>query len=761
MRIIPRKSLRRRTKALVLVVALAGLTPFMVKTAHAATSMDPIGGGVFQLDGDASTATPASTTGDDWDLICKANPTKCTFASGYTQPSGTFSGTISSFQNDGALNSTIFTGGGSKDPQDISNWQWNDNSGGLPGKDNLLDGFAAEYSNTPASSACPNQTGTGTPPIYTGTCSPLYFGSDRWDNSGDAQQGFWFLQNRVGLSSTTATSGTFVMPGPNNTTVPAQHKVGDLLVVSDFSIGGTTSTINVYEWVGTGGDTNGTLQFLGGSNTANCSTAASGSPFCGIVNSGTGLVTSPWNFLDKAGNTNFAQGEFYEGGINLTAFPSIGSECFASFTDETRSSTSTTATLKDFILGNFGNCGSTTVTTPEDGSGNAISTIQIGTNGTVSVKDHAVVTPSGPSSAVPTGTVKFWLCGPQSTDALAQCTTGGTAITPDGTLTTSGSTGVTDSATATVTQVGHYCWRAVYQGDSNYPSSSDSSLTECFTVTPRQPTLTTQATVSTASGFVNVSGPVISGSTIGDTATLSNTANQPGSPIINPTTAGASAGGSITWNLYGPATLANSCGALVFGPVSRTVSGDNTYPTATQTTVSTTVTTPGTYTWVASYAADTSGNTLGVSATACPETGTSKPETVVVQKIQTSIATNPFVYPQDTATLYSGPNNTNNGTLTGSVSFSLYDNSIDCAAAGSTGLEYGPEAQSLTAVTSPATKHTNNSSFAIDSTNLGTYYWLVQYSSSDVTHSGVQSVCVENTDVSDIHNDAGPGTAYP
>ncbi len=34
------------------------------------------------------------------------------------------------------------------------------------------------------------------------TCDVLYFGSDRFDNSGDAQQGFWFFQNKITLGTT-------------------------------------------------------------------------------------------------------------------------------------------------------------------------------------------------------------------------------------------------------------------------------------------------------------------------------------------------------------------------------------------------------------------------------------------------------------------------------------------------------------------------------------------------------------------------------
>ena len=50
-------------------------------------------------------------------------------------------------------------------------------------------------------------------------------------------------------------------------------------------------------------------------------------------------------------NQNFvATFEFFEGGVNLSEL-GLGNECFSSVASETRSSTSTTAVLKDFVLG--------------------------------------------------------------------------------------------------------------------------------------------------------------------------------------------------------------------------------------------------------------------------------------------------------------------------------------------------------------------------------------------------------------------------
>src|SRR5207249_6156144 len=201
-----------------------------------------------------------------------------------------------------------FTGGGSKDPIDIDQWAWKDGAGGLPDKDNLMHAFAARYTRPP-SATCPAGTAS--------TCELLFFGSDRLDNSGDAQQGFWFFQNPIGLGSNKVGGGT------GFTGVP---KLGDLLIVSDFSNGGGTSTITVYTWdpgctaankpFGYCADANLHLQAT--STAANCATAAPNDAFCGLVNPST--ITMPWSFTDKSGTINNGAliGEFYEAGSNLS-----------------------------------------------------------------------------------------------------------------------------------------------------------------------------------------------------------------------------------------------------------------------------------------------------------------------------------------------------------------------------------------------------------------------------------------------------------
>jgi hypothetical protein len=658
---------------------------------------------VFELDGNAisGNGTPPA---DDWDRVCHSVlGTDCST----TTNAGT---TTVEFASQGATTGTTFTGGGSKDPIDVSSWLWNQGTGGLPGKDILLNGFAAEYT-TPAGLNCPGSTASV-------PCKQIFFGMDRFDNSGDAQNGFWFFQNAIGLGSTKSGGGQ---------TFTGVHRNGDLLVVSDFSIGGGTSTINVFTWdsacTAAGkpfsycSDSN--LHFQGGSTSANCATAAPTAAFCGTVNPTAG-TTSPWSFTDKSGNTTFAQGEFYEGGIDLSNF-GLANECFASTLAESRSSTSTSATLKSFVLGGFGACGSKTKTTPLDSAGNDISngSVSIGT-GSVQVKDRAVITVTGTSNYG--GSLTFHLCGPADLVSQPTCIAGGTLITVGGLNSgaVSGPSPTTiTSDLATVTSVGNYCWRAEYSGDSSVgvPASSDSSSTECFSVSPVSPNLVTQATI--AGGGVN--GTDLP-ATITDTATLSGTANEPGTPVINPTTPGSAAKGTITFTAYGP----NSCTSVAFGPTSVGVTGDGNY------SVNFSPTAPGSYTFVASYSGD-SPNTNGFTAIACA----SQPAAETVTATDTSSASSVQTWtPQDSATVMSGSTKADlNGTLT----LQLYDGSAVCGTDSKGSVVYTKSQPVTNAATATITSSNTATVSATDSVS-----WLVTFASSDPSVTGT-SHCESTT----------------
>src|SRR5260370_1161659 len=144
--------------------------------------------------------------------------------------------------------------------------------------------------------------------------------------------------------------GNVTTAGPrtsgSTTTPTGTHADGDILLVSDFTTGGSVSTIKVFRW--TGDDSTGKLVALNNGNPITGSTFA-------IVNSGP--ISVPWSYTNKSGQTQPAAGEFLEEGVDLTALGLQG--CFSTFLAETRSSQSPTATLSDFVTGSFPLCGLT------------------------------------------------------------------------------------------------------------------------------------------------------------------------------------------------------------------------------------------------------------------------------------------------------------------------------------------------------------------------------------------------------------------
>lgn len=692
------------------------------------------GTGAFELEGDA--VNDPALAGDDWDNVCHEVTVTNDPVTNANDPDGeipdecvaagpTSGATATSWASDGALNASIFTGGGSKDFIDVDKWAWKDDAGGLPDKSNLLHSFAARYSLDADPDTCPSPGPE---------CEVLYFGSDRFDNSGDAQQGFWFFQNEIGLGTNSVGGGTGFT---------GVHEDDDLLVISNFSNGGTVSTITVYKWDSTCTKTGGTcaeanLRQLATSTNAKCDDALVDTDgFCGIVNPDDGTV-APWtSFTDKSGNSTYLNGEFFEGGINLSQL-GLADQCFSSVLSETRTSTSTSAVLKDFVLGGFGSCETTLVTYPKTGAAPPNDTIPTGGlpigNGSVTAKDTAVLTVDGVTTWE--GDLDFYLCGPIATGT---CTAGGTQI---GTtiLITNATPQPIPSAAAIITSAGRYCWRGVFtSGTNGVPNAEDSSTGECFTVIPVDPTLTTQAGA----------GPVALGQAVTDTATLGGTATKPGTPVINPTTAGLPAGGTITFKLYGPA--ATGCGPLVYTSTPITVSGDGAYGGA-NTVASFIPTQPGRYSWVAFYSGDSPNTNAKSHNTACTESL----EDVVVNPAPTGITTRQSVFPQDKAKITA----TAGGDLAGSVTFKLYEAATtgnadaNCIANGNTvgagGLLY-VETPPAFSGPSPQSVGTNNTTVRVADNK--TLFWRVTYTSTNTNQTGSSSVCVESTALTYSGND--------
>lgn len=275
---------------------------------HAVVAQDPTS--VFQLDGNSANDNLNCVYGncDYWNLINLAGS------------SGTGRGhsALNTFIL-GTSNTNNFTGGGSKDPNDLSQWAYT--STNTPNKDTLNAGYAAAYDQ----------------PDF-----DIIFGADRLSPSGDANIGIWFFQQSVGLSN-----GSFI----NTATGAAAHHInGDVFIVSAFVNGGGTSAITAYEWDSSCASAvkNPGPGQCGASNLRVLNTSGIG---FAITNSGT--INASWASYSSG---TLASPLFFEGGLDITSALGANVPCFASFLEETRSSQSPTAVLKDFLLGSFPVC---------------------------------------------------------------------------------------------------------------------------------------------------------------------------------------------------------------------------------------------------------------------------------------------------------------------------------------------------------------------------------------------------------------------
>jgi len=484
--------------------------------------------GLFELDGDtiANNAPAPLGPADDWDSHPGATGNRFIFK---TDP-------LSQQTDD------IFNGGSTKDDLNTSGWHWT--TGSVPDKDNIENAFAASY-------------------VKNGHTF-VYFGLDRYANNGDAFTGFWFFKSGVGPVA----GGDFSGP----------HSVGDLLVLSNFTNGGSTATIELYEWVGSGGDTNGTLDKLATGNV--CTGSPAVDKACAVTNSGP--INPSWPFDDKFTNgTNnpIPEDSFFEGGIDLDALFAPGkAPCFGSFLAETRASQAVDAVLKDFTGGAFNTCVPPTIETTS-------STATADFGATV----HDTATLSG-NDGDASGSVKFFICGPDA--SKPDCSTGGTQVggavavntvpDPDTATSANFTVGVTAAAS------GWYCWRAEYTPDANsqYLAGKHTDTdTECFFVAPATIEITKTA---------NPVGPVSAGADIGFDITVHNNGTQttlgisvsdplpvgivwtadpasngasclidtaPNPDVLNCTKASLAAGASFTVHIHGT-TDAADCGTV-------------------------------------------------------------------------------------------------------------------------------------------------------------------------------------------------------
>jgi uncharacterized repeat protein (TIGR01451 family) len=360
----------------------------------------------FELDGNAA---DSATAGDDWQSVV----------------GGTSGAFASAFINDvTGAGDNIFTGGGSKDVEDITSWA--QTTGTVQDKNDIDHAFAAAYNAADGDLL-------------------VYFGLDRYAQNGAAQVGFWFLRS----------AGNPFGHG---------HQVGDVLVQIDFENGGTNPIARVYEWNGSG------ITLVSSGTT--CAGIGTGDR-CAISN--TTNQNTVWSFNPKSGaNDVYQPGHFVEGGINLTDLK-LDDGCFATFFAETRSSPSEDSTLSDYGFGSFPLCVAPNIATQvKNDQGKDAAKINKGE----SVTDHVVV--SG-SKGVAKGTVDFYVCGP--TQSATACSTGGTQVGNDIALVN----GEADSTAFTPSAIGWYCFRAEYTpsaGSKYLADSHTNATTECVRVIP-------------------------------------------------------------------------------------------------------------------------------------------------------------------------------------------------------------------------------------------------------------------------------------
>ena len=677
----------------------------------------------FQLDGNTAVDSPAPFIGGvnhqtaDWEtffdnsgtggIMKKIPGALSTTGTGFTADAfavdfKTAVGRKGGVVFDTSDNSTYATG--SKDTLDINpGWQCSA-ANNLLSKNDIMNAYTAAYTDP--------KTGH----------QILYFALERNNNNGDANVGFWFLQ---GSASCDTQNGTVTGSWQGH------HTDGDILIVSAFTNGGGVSGITAYKWstalgtvdphpVGNGGDCQG----ASGLDAICATTNGSASPGLNAA------ITTKW--LTAAGTSvghTLQPSEFFEGGIDLTS-EHLDNKCFNTFVGDTRSSQSLTATIFDYALGTLGECSATMTTKPSSGS------IAIGS----SITDSATITVKASSATppAPTGTVKFYVCGPSA--SLATCDATGnnfsnvnlstaTVASPDYTVT---------SGSFTPTAAGDYCFFSSWVGDTNYTAgASHDSADECFTVTPAQPKVVTQ---------VNDAGPVIPGTELYDTATLSNAAT-PSNGVQ----------GTIKFSAYGPAANLTTCTAPALYTATVTVTGNGSFASNTSPNAAFKPNLQGFYNWIAAYTPGAGDVNNKSFTTTC---GDANEGSVVIQHPTTTVTDpeSPAGVPNTSVSLgalvydhaiVTNSDDSGTGSPTGTVDFYICNPSqvtgsgatAHCAGTGGTG--DGTLVNSVTPLTagpgtdqSEATSSAVTASLAVPADALGVWCFRATYTPDVFTFIG-------------------------
>src|SRR5712692_4033305 len=646
---------------IIALVTLGIAIPFL-KTALALTDVG--NAGVFELDGnivkDSSTTLPT-----DWGALFNS--------AGVTQtlPPG---GLDAHWVNDGphsVTDNTTFTTG-SKDTLDINaNWACTPSNNITP-KDDILHSY---------SFAIVPQSGSRAGHLM------IYGGFERFANNGAGDLGLWLLQDpTVGCSST---KGAVSFTGV--------HAVGDLLVVAEFSTGGSVTTLNLFEWVGITKATPLGVMNITATGGADCTVSPVTANIC--ARSNTLSIPTPWSTQDKTSAPNtLAAAEFFEVGIDLTGLFGSNTPCVNRFLFDTRTSPTLTATLVDYAEGVLTTCPHAQISTTVSPA-----TITIGGSAT----DTAKVTLDQPSAMV-SGTVDFKVYGPVATNTPTCTALAGSFL---GVPISGPGTGATaTSGSFTPSSPGYYFWTATYNPAS--VANGDTKSTSCGDMGETLTVVSSHITTS-------ASNPVALGSTSSDTATVTLTPNS--QPVL----------GTVDFTVYGPvATNTATCTTIAATISGVAISGPGTGATAT---ASFTATAAGYYFWIAKYNPTAAANGNSVSTT-CGDTG--ETTIVVASSIVTSVSPSTITFggsASDTATVTLTPNSQ---PVLGTVDFTVYGpvatNTATCTAIAAT--------ISGVAISGPGTGATATASFT--ATAAGYYFWIAKYNPTAAANgNSVSTTC--------------------
>jgi hypothetical protein len=352
---MPKKTARRRTRALGTTLFVAALgavfSVFMITSAGAVHDID-----VLELKTEAGGATEANIADDpaispeaDWGSIFTDHDGSACVGevsnAGTPAPGQIDSSFVCDFEPGAHGPDPTFHEPSNQDPQAINpaagSGVWGCTSKPNPvDKDDIVNAYAIA--------------------VRSDGDLVLYWGTERFDNSGAAFIGIWFFQEDVGCEG-----GKFT----------GKKTTGDVLVVSDYTNGGVINSLQAFKWTENPADPDAPGTFtqiapgpaISPPPPVDCDFVESGDSLCANVN--TTDVTTPWPMEDKEkpGPPNpddprtLEVSEFFEGGINITdVFTSAGlsvPECFGSFLAETRTAPQLeSANLTDFALGDLKTC---------------------------------------------------------------------------------------------------------------------------------------------------------------------------------------------------------------------------------------------------------------------------------------------------------------------------------------------------------------------------------------------------------------------